>query len=97
MSIISSSDVLIDAVLQTTEDPKSQILIRDEMGRGVEEVPCNTLEQRLVTSNEEWEVEEAEPLRTQQHLITEKERDVFLGKTKSDQIGEITWCRLPRP
>uniref|UniRef100_A0A3Q7JBA3 DUF4283 domain-containing protein n=1 Tax=Solanum lycopersicum TaxID=4081 RepID=A0A3Q7JBA3_SOLLC len=30
MSIISSSDVLIDAVLQTT-DPKSQILIRDGM------------------------------------------------------------------
>ncbi|KAG5599330.1 hypothetical protein H5410_030700 [Solanum commersonii] len=75
MSIISSSDVLIDAVLQTT-NPKSQILIRDGVEKGVEEVACNTLEQRLVSSIQEWEVEEAEPLCTQQHLTTEKEKEI---------------------
>ncbi|WMV51254.1 hypothetical protein MTR67_044639 [Solanum verrucosum] len=89
MSIISSSDVLIDAILQTT-NPKSQILIRDGMEKGVEEVACNTLEQRLASSIEEWEVEEAEPLCIQQHLTTQKEKEISVWvKQNLIRLGKL--------
>lgn len=62
--------------VQTAEESESQTLIMVDVNKGVEEDACNMIEQRSANFIEEWKVEEAESLRTQQHLITENKEEV---------------------
>ncbi|KAG5619661.1 hypothetical protein H5410_004879 [Solanum commersonii] len=50
--------------------------------------PMHNCWYRSLTSNKEWEIEEAEPLHTQQQLITEKEKEVC-GSLTSNKEWEI--------
>ncbi|WMV13881.1 hypothetical protein MTR67_007266 [Solanum verrucosum] len=72
-----SSGILGDVVVLNMGESEVQVPFGEVMiGREEKEV-CNSEDQRTVTSDEEWEVEEAEPLYMQQQLlITEKEKEV---------------------
>uniref|UniRef100_M1D350 Uncharacterized protein n=1 Tax=Solanum tuberosum TaxID=4113 RepID=M1D350_SOLTU len=85
-----SSGILGDVVMLNMGESEAQVPFGEVMiGREEKEV-CNNEDQRTLTSVEEWEVEEAEPLYMQQQLlITEKARSFCLGETEFDQTGEI--------
>ncbi|KAG5619806.1 hypothetical protein H5410_005024 [Solanum commersonii] len=67
------SHISLPVMQDIEQNTLHEMIVANQKG---EESPCTIAGQRSLTSIEEWEIKEAEPLRTQQQLITEKEKEV---------------------